>query len=218
MPLPGTSLLAAGELSNGHARKALEQILSAPEFGRANPIAQIEGLLTRLLDQITFHGVHLAMGGIGVWLLALIILIGLAGLILIIYLVRSVVPFWNLLIPDARERLPARAAVEQPTPAGILAEAEKMASEGNFRGALRDIYLAMLLELGNRRLLTWGTAKTNSEYLREIGQKAEDLEDPFRALVNLFEFKWYGLENCAEEDFQTGRKLYAALLRGGAHV
>jgi hypothetical protein len=218
MLLPGTSLLAAGELSNGQARKALEQILGAPEFGRANLIVQAEDLVRRLLDKISLHGVHVAMGGIAAWLLALIILVGLAGLILIIYLVRLVVPFWNVLIPDVREKKGAGTATAQHTPAGILAEAEKKASEGDFRGALRDIYLALLLELGNRRLLTCGAAKTNSEYLREISQKAADLEELFRALVNLFEFKWYGLENCDEEDFQTGRKLYAALLRGGAHV
>lgn len=210
--------MAAGELSNSQAQKTLEQILGAPEFGRANLIVQVEDLVRRLLDQIGFHGVQVAMGGSGAWLLVLVILVGVAGLILVIYLVRLVVPFWNVLIPDVSEKKGVRAATAQPTSASLLAEAEQKASERDFRGALRDIYLALLLELGNRRLLTCGTAKTNSEYLREIGQKAGDLEELFRALVNLFEFKWYGLEDCAEEDFQTGRKLYAALLRDGAHV
>ena len=217
MLLPETSLLAAGELSNGEARKALEQILGAPEFGRANLIVQVEDLVRSLLDKIRFHGAHVALGSIDTWLLALIILVGLAGLILIIYLARQVLPFWNVLIPDMREKKEARVSTAQPTPASILAEADKKASEKDSR-RLRDIYLAILLELDNRRLLTSRAAKTNSEYLQEISKKAVDLEELFRALVNLFEFKWYGLEDCAEEDFQTGRKLYVALSRGGAHV
>jgi len=105
-------------LNNSEARTALKQILDTPEFGRANLIVQVAGLVRSLLERIGFHGVHVAPGIAGAWLLALIILVGLAGLVLIIYLARQVLPFWNFLVPDVREKTGARAATTPPTPAG----------------------------------------------------------------------------------------------------
>jgi hypothetical protein len=83
---------------------------------------------------------------------------------------------------------------------------------------LRDLYLALLFELDNRCVITFKSAKTNREYLSEIKGKAASLENGFRGMVDLFDYKWYGMESCGAEDFQRGREIYRALLKEVSHV
>jgi Domain of unknown function (DUF4129) len=206
--------MAVGALSNDQARQTLAQILDSSEFTQARLFGQLEDFIRHLFENVNLTGIHGNIGGIGRLLMVLIVL---AGLILIIYLVRKVAPFWRIMVQDVQDATVSELAYLRPTPGNLLMEAEKKALKDDFRGALRDMYLSILLEMDNRQWIAYEAAKTNSEYLREISQKAADLEEPFRAMMNLFEYKWYGLEACAREDFQKGRELYATLLKGGSH-
>jgi hypothetical protein len=214
----GTSLHAAQILNNDQARKALGQILNSPEFARANFAANLtvwlEDFFRRLLNHFNFNGRPAI--GLAAWARGLDLLIVLIGLALIVYLARLAAPFWRL-TQDVQEQQNKNTPVIPPSPAGLLAEADQKASGGDFRSALRDVYLSMLLEMDRRQMITCTNAKTDSEYLQELGQKASGLEEQFRALASLFEFKWYGLENCSEADFLTGRELYKTMLRNSAH-
>lgn len=204
--------MVADGLANDHARQLLDQILSTPEFRQADLEDQWDAFFRHL-----FGNVHL--GGIKTGGVAFSVEAGLflAGLGVAIYLIIKLAPFWKIIASDVRADKTAELVFNRPAPAGLLAEAENKALKSEFRGAVRDIYLAALLELDNHRLIAYAVTKTNYEYLREIRRKAAGSEARFQAMVDLFEYKWYGLEGCSREDFQKSRELYMALLQDGPH-
>lgn len=202
------------DISNDHARNTLKNILNTTEFTQARQFGELEELIKRFLESINIFGFNKNIEG-GVTFFE--VLVVLAGLIIVIYLIRMTIPFWNLLTGDVMDVKASETFYLQPTPTNLLIEAEKKALQGNFRLALRDLYLSLLLEMDKRQLIKYGSAKTNSEYLREIHGKGAKLEGIFSSLVKLFEYKWYGLENCDWEDFQKGRVLYSTLLEEASH-
>lgn len=194
-------------MSNEHARAVLEQILATPEFAIHNLGKRISAFL---LETMALGGKEiqaddiLVIGGI----VAMI-----AGLALLIYLLRSIVPFWRVMVKEA-ECETAPGELLRPSSAALLHQADENTSRGEFKSALREIYLAALIEMNNRSLIVYQAAKTNSEYLREIRLHAADAAANFHILATLFEHKWYGLESCSGEDVNQGKMLYAALAKG----
>ncbi|SDM62019.1 protein of unknown function [Dendrosporobacter quercicolus] len=195
-------------MSNEHARAVLEQILATPEFAIHNLGKRISAFLLE----------NMALGGKGVHADDILVIGGIvamiAGLALLIYLLRSIVPFWRVMVKEAEcETAPSELLI-RPSSAALLKQADENTSRGEFRSALREIYLAALIELNNRSLIVYQAAKTNSEYLREIRLHAADAAANFHILATLFEHKWYGLESCSGEDVNQGKTLYAALAKG----
>lgn len=197
-------------MSNEHARAVLEQILATPEFAIHNLGKRISAFLLE----------NMALGGKGVYADDILVIGGIvamiAGLALLIYLLRSIVPFWRVMVKEA-EYETAPSELIRPSSAALLRQADENTSRGEFRSALREIYLAALIELNNRSLIVYQAAKTNSEYLREIRLNAADAAANFHILATLFEHKWYGLESCSGEDVNQGKTLYAALSKGEEH-
>lgn len=206
--------MTAVDLTNDQARRLLEQILAGPEFVRGGLRDKLENFIRSLLEQTAPPSWKGNVAGGVFWVEALIIAVGAA---LMLYLLWKSSPVWQMIVRDAAAGQEPERAYIRPTPEGLLSEAEKKAAEQDFRGALRDIYLSGLLELDRRRLIAYAAAKTNSEYLRELGRSGTGPAGVFRSLADLFEYKWYGLEGCSTEDWQKGKALHAALLRGGTH-
>ncbi|HEX8071191.1 MAG TPA: DUF4129 domain-containing protein [Pyrinomonadaceae bacterium] len=93
--------------------------------------------------------------------------------------------------PKARVILGEQLAPEQ-TPAGLLAEAEGLARAGDLRGAMRKAYIAVLYELGERKLLRLAPHKTNRDYLRALRDHARAFQF-VQPLTVAYERHWYGL-------------------------
>jgi hypothetical protein len=71
---------------------------------------------------------------------------------------------------------------------------EKMES-GDYRLALRALFLATLAHLGDKRLLQISRTKSNGDYVRELGWRAKgrtDLNESFHQQVRTFDWVWYG--------------------------
>jgi hypothetical protein len=71
---------------------------------------------------------------------------------------------------------------------------EKMEA-GDYRLALRALFLATLAHLGDKRLLHISRTKSNGDYVRELGWRAKgraDLNDSFHQQVRTFDWVWYG--------------------------
>ncbi|MBV9242706.1 MAG: DUF4129 domain-containing protein [Acidobacteria bacterium] len=86
----------------------------------------------------------------------------------------------------------------------IFADAERLAREGDIRGAIRKGYIAVLCELGDRRLVRLARFKTNRDYLRDVQRQPQIFED-FRGLTDKFEQNWYGLRTAAPDDWDAFR-------------
>lgn len=203
------------QLTNSHARKTLEQILNGNEFTQDRFSENLQDFFRHLFAN---YGGHYTIDNTDALLTISEILIAAAGVILAVYFFRSLGSVGKFIVKEANVKDTAETVEVRAKTAELLLEAEKMARAGEFRRALRDIYLSVLLELDNRHLITYKPAKTNSEYYQEISQKASNLKELFRLMANLFEYKWYGLEKCTKEDFQKGRELYDAMLKGDVHA
>lgn len=73
--------------------------------------------------------------------------------------------------------------------------ADEKAAEGDFRLAMRALFLASLAHLGEKRLIAISRWKSNGDYVRDLGLRARDrteLRDTFHQQVNRFDWAWYG--------------------------
>lgn len=89
----------------------------------------------------------------------------------------------------------------------LFGDAERLAREGDLRGAVRKGYIAILCELADRKLVGLARHKTNRDYLRDI-RKHRPLFDAMRGLTNRFERHWYGSEEVKNEDWEEFRREY----------
>ena len=96
----------------------------------------------------------------------------------------------------------------------LLAEAETLARGGEIRAAIRKAYIALLVELGDRKVISLAQHKTNRDYLRAvIGSPA--LYNNMSGLTNSFERHWYGFAESTNADWQDFKSAYLAALRAG---
>jgi hypothetical protein len=118
---------------------------------------------------------------------------------------------------QARIVLGERLAPDE-TAADLLAAAEALARKGELRAAIRKGYIALLCELGDRKVLTLAQHKTNHDYLRAVREKRPLLNE-MQKLTNSFENHWYGSVPTTTNDWTAFRSGYqqtvktASLLR-----
>lgn len=67
---------------------------------------------------------------------------------------------------------------------------EQSSENGQFRIAIRYLYLKCLSGLSDRKLIEWKPDKTNRDYLREL--KSSAIYSLFSELTALFNYHWYG--------------------------
>ncbi len=90
---------------------------------------------------------------------------------------------------------------ETATTEDLLAAARALAAQGDYRGAIRRAYIALLFELEQRGKLRLHRAKTNRDYLDALRHEAS-LYPSFVALTRMFERIWYGHAHATEFDFE----------------
>jgi Domain of unknown function (DUF4129) len=92
-------------------------------------------------------------------------------------------------------------------PDTIFDEAERLAREGNLRGAIRKGYIALLCELSDRKIIGLAQHKTNRDYLRDT-RKQPEIYKNMDGLTDTFERHWYGFEAADEADWSEFRQKY----------
>ncbi|HYW73328.1 MAG TPA: DUF4129 domain-containing protein [Pyrinomonadaceae bacterium] len=112
---------------------------------------------------------------------------------------------------EARIVLGERLEPDQ-TAADLMAQAEDMAREGNLRGAIRKAYIALLCELGDRRIISLAQFRTNRDYLNAVRDKGS-LYTSMRRLTNMFELHWYGFTPAGPGDWDEFRNGYRKIFR-----
>lgn len=94
----------------------------------------------------------------------------------------------------------------------LLAEAEGLARRGELRAAIRKAYIALLVELGDRKIISLAQHKTNRDYLQAV-RDLEPLYGNVKQLTDSFESHWYGLAKATEEDWIAFRAGYKQALQ-----
>ena len=108
---------------------------------------------------------------------------------------------------EARIVLGERLEPDQ-TSADLLEQAEMLARSGDLRAAIRKAYIALLCELGDRKVISLAQHKTNRDYLNAVRDRVS-LHSSMRRLTNAFELHWYGFVPAGENewsDFRSGYK------------
>lgn len=111
-----------------------------------------------------------------------------------------------------REKRKARVVLGEhlapdQTSADLLIEAEALARAGDIRAAIRKGYIALLCELGDRKILRLAQSRTNRDYLRAV-QDRSALYQLMRPLTDSFESHWYGFAPATENDWIAFRSGY----------
>jgi uncharacterized protein DUF4129 len=99
----------------------------------------------------------------------------------------------------------------EQTAGDLLAEAEALARRGELRPAIRRAYIALLVELGERKIISLAQHKTNRDYLRSV-RNSEPLYANVKVLTESFERHWYGLAGATEADWLAFRRGYKAVI------
>ena len=193
----------------------LAEILRRPEY---NVIAAQGSAFERLLEQLLrwlaklFPNAKPIQPGTGRALsgLAQVIVIALS-VALIAFLIWKFLPRYLRGRGKKKEKREARIVLGErlepdQTAADLLEQAEGLARAGDLRGAIRKAYIALLCELGDRKVISLAQHKTNRDYLMSVRHKTS-LYQSMRKLTHSFELHWYGFVPPAPDDwaeFRTG--------------
>lgn len=214
---------APGDADNKiYTKGKLESILARPEYA---PQAQGPNALTRLIqDFLQWLERHLpkfprvrAGGSPAVGLFAQIAVL-IVALLVVFYVVRLLVRRFGR-SPGKRAPKKRKAVIvlgeqlkPEDTASDLLSEAEALARQGDIRAAIRKAYIALLVELGDRNLITLAQHKTNRDYLNAV-RNVPLLHSSMRALTDSFELHWYGFAEATENDWSNFRSRYHTALQ-----
>ncbi len=89
--------------------------------------------------------------------------------------------------------------------------ADELAAKGEYREAVRSLYLALLSRLHRDGAILYDETLSNWDYLRQFRGRAE-WKAPFRELTLRFDFTWYGNLPVGQDGYREFRALTAPLL------
>ncbi|CAM4298618.1 DUF4129 domain-containing protein [Corallococcus sp. ZKHCc1 1396] len=101
-------------------------------------------------------------------------------------------------------------ALSRP-PEGWAHLADALAARGEYREAVRNLYLALLSRLHRDGAILYDETLSNWDYLRAFRGRPE-VKAPFRELTRRFDFAWYGNVPVGREGYTEFRAITAPLL------
>ncbi len=219
--------LANAQVASGDKvaeKQRLESILSRPEYAGG---AQGQSALTRMIEDFfrwlrnlfpKAPEVQPGRGGfVGLILQVVVVLLGLAAIVYAAVLLIRRIKFDRS--TETKKKNEPRIVLgeklrPEDTATDLLAEAEALARNGDLRAAIRKGYIALLVELGDRKLISLAQYKTNRDYLRSVSNLPQ-LHSRLNGLTNSFERHWYGFVQATPNDWQDFRTGYRDALQTG---
>ena len=104
---------------------------------------------------------------------------------------------------------------EPLTSESALARAQQLSRSGDYRAAVRYLYLSTLLILDERGIMRYDRSKTNREYLRGVANSPE-LSKPLGDVIEVFDNVWYGHHELEEDSFKHYSKRVEELKEKGS--
>lgn len=181
----------------------LHDLLARPPFAQE---VQIPSELERLIDEwlsrlfgATARGIFSARD--------LIVVLGM--LLIVVVLAFFLINLRRNAVGEAA--LPQESpAADAPTSAAALDRAQNLAGAGDYRAAVRQLYLSTLLWLDEHGQLRYDRSLTNREYLRVVAH-APVLRDALQPIVEAFDRVWYGFAPVSAGDFEQYRARVEAI-------
>jgi hypothetical protein len=94
--------------------------------------------------------------------------------------------------------------------------ADEKIAEGDYRLAMRALFLASLAFLGEQRLVAISRSKSNGDYVLDLKRRARDktgLQDTFQQQVRRFDWAWYGWHDVTPEWLKEFRGQHERITR-----
>jgi hypothetical protein len=181
----------------------LKEILARPEFQwQAAQSLRMPGWLDELLqrfydlmDRIGYSVRNVSYYG----RVPLIIAAALLFVFSLFYISRSLS---RNLVREAQLAAESGQGDDILTSKGAMQRAQSLSGQGDYRSAIRYLYLSSLLVLDEQGLLRYDRSRTNREYLRSISSKPE-LAKPLSDVIDVFDRVWYGYEPVDEQTYQS---------------
>ena len=214
-----TSATAADDKAQTKAK--IDSILARPEYAtEARATNALSRLLQDFIKWIMDHLPHLQMkpgGASWVGRVAQVVVVAIALAVLLYVLKILLVRFSGARRKRAPKKREARIVLGEQlepdkTAGDLLSEAEALARRGDLRAAIRKAYIALLVELGDRKVITLAQYKTNRDYLNAV-RSMPVLHPTMRTMTESFEQHWYGLVEATDNDWQNFRSRYQAAVQ-----
>lgn len=211
-----------GSVDKSQAKQMMGEILNRPEYApKGKATSALKRLLTdffRWLEKFLPKRMPLASGqGSSLVRIVQIVVIGLCVAVLV-YVLRVFLPYLararkvkDKSKQEVRVILGEQLAADESAK-DLLSEAELLARSGQLRAAIRKAYIALLVELGDRKIISLAQHKTNRDYLRSL-RSAPALYASMNGLTEVFERCWYGLAQPTPTDWQEFRSGYQETLK-----
>jgi uncharacterized protein DUF4129 len=178
----------------------LKEILARPEFQwQEPPPLEMPGWLVKIFDwleQLTNRALNATLSYGRVPLIVIAVLLFLLSLFFI---------FRGLshnLVREAQLATEGSEADEMLTSKRALKRAESLSMQGDYRNAIRYLYLSSLLVLDEQGVMRYDRSRTNREYLRSVSSRPE-LANPLRDVIEVFDRVWYGFEAIDENTYKS---------------
>lgn len=181
----------------------LKEILVRPEFqwdqGQAVELPKWLGNLfdavSKFLDRVIFVLANLVYQGRFLLMVGAAILFTLS----LFYISRNLS---RSLVRDAQLAEEGNEGEGMLTSKRAIQRAQTLSMQGDYRNAIRYLYLSSLLVLDEQGLLRYDRSRTNREYLRSISSHPE-LANPLRDVIDVFDRVWYGFESVDEQTYRS---------------
>lgn len=215
--LGSTSLNSSQTQSKDEAKSRLAGILARPEYlneeASEDALSRVLRRLRQWLSDLVPRPKPLSTAsGLLITRIAEVI-IAVLSLGLLAFLIAKLWPYFarrsgrRRLVDGAGARIVLGERIrEDQSSADLLSEAEALARAGDIRGAIRKAYIALLCEMGDRKLISLAPHKTNRDYLKAV--KDRPLFGAVLPLTNTFEAHWYGFFPASETDWQSFKSLF----------
>lgn len=200
----------------------LAEILKRPEYAHQ---AQRENALTRLTIRFLRwlrdwfpKPKPMSVGNAGILSQIAKWVVIVLAITLIAFVLKTFLPrFLSARDPKKKRKSEARIVLGErlepdQSARDLLSEAEALARKGELRAAIRRAYIALLVELGERKIISLAQHNTNRDYLRAM-RELEPLYANVKQMTDSFELHWYGLAQADETDWRTFRAAYDQALK-----
>lgn len=213
-------VVESADRSKDEDKQKLFEILNRPEYQRPakkpEENSESENLLKRFLEWLESFFPKIsppegaaegasALAGVLQWVLIIAVILVLG---FVLYkLIPLFTPRLRRAVRDDREErvILGEKIGDDQSADDLFGEAERLAREGDIRGAIRKGYVALLCEMSDRKLIGLARHKTNRDYLRDVRSRRE-IYDRVAGLTGKFERHWYGSQTARPDDWEEFRE------------
>lgn len=171
-------------------KKMIEEFRSSDEFQYVQPPDArpqwLKIIFNRLLQWLV---ALLGNEGFAWAVLVILMILGIVGLGFAFYGIFGIGKTIPMYLTD-KEKLAYSVEKEDIHGMNFPEEIDLAVSQGNYKKAIRMLYLFTLKLFADHELIEWRPSKTNHDYMYEIN--AQEIKSGFSAISYIFEYVWYG--------------------------